>query len=140
MLLRLISSFLNLLYINSARFIYFLKKIAVVNWLQVVEKGDTVRIHYTGSFKGGKVFDTSYEDKAKKAGVYSRSREYRPLPVIVGAGQVIKGFEEALIGMKLNEEKEVTIPPEKGYGFGGHPLAGKTLVFKIKVVDIKKGK
>ena len=106
---------------------------------ETVEKGDTVRVHYIGSFKGGKVFDTSYEEKAKKAGVYQRSRDYKPLPVVAGAGQVIKGFDEALLGMKLNEEKEVEIPPEKGYGTSGrHPLAGKTLIFKIKVVEIKK--
>jgi FKBP-type peptidyl-prolyl cis-trans isomerase 2 len=52
---------------------------------------------------------------------------------------VISGFEEALVGMKVNETKEVTIPPEKGYGkVGRHPMAGKTLQFKLLVTNIKK--
>ena len=56
----------------------------------------------------------------------------------LGSGQVIAGFEEAIIGMGINEEKEVTLPPEKAYGkSGGHPMAGKTLVFKLRVTKIK---
>jgi FKBP-type peptidyl-prolyl cis-trans isomerase 2 len=52
---------------------------------------------------------------------------------------VIAGFEEALVGMKINETKEVTIPPEKGYGkVGRHPMSGKTLQFKLLVTNIKR--
>jgi FKBP-type peptidyl-prolyl cis-trans isomerase 2 len=52
---------------------------------------------------------------------------------------VIAGFEEALVGMKINETKEVTIPPEKGYGkVGRHPMVGKTLQFKLLVTNIKR--
>jgi peptidylprolyl isomerase len=52
---------------------------------------------------------------------------------------VINGFEEALVGMKVNETREVTFPPEKAYGrSGGHPMAGKTLQFKLLVTNIKK--
>ncbi len=52
---------------------------------------------------------------------------------------MIQGFDEALIGMKINEEKEVVIPPEKAYGkTGGHPMAGKTLQFKLRVTNIKR--
>ena len=52
---------------------------------------------------------------------------------------MISGFEEALVGMKVNETKDVTIPPEKGYGkVGRHPMAGKTLQFKLLVTNIKK--
>lgn len=103
-----------------------------------IKKGDTVRVHYIGKFQGGKVFDTSMMKEAQKAGLYNPSRDYKPLQVKVGAGQVIQGFEEALIGMKVNEEKEVAIPPSKAYGIkGSHPLAGKTLVFKLKIIEIK---
>ena len=74
-----------------------------------------------------------------KAGLHSPAREYEPLQVKLGGGQVIAGFQEALIGMKVNEEKEVTIPPEKAYGkAGSHPMAGKTLQFKLKVTNIKR--
>lgn len=103
------------------------------------QKGDTVSVHYIGKYVGGKVFDTSIESEAKKAGLYTPARDYRPLQVKLGAGQVIQGFEEALTGMAINEEKEVTIPPEKAYGKSGrHPMAGKTLVFKLRVTNIKR--
>jgi len=99
--------------------------------------GDTVRVHYVGRFPGGKVFDTSLEKEAVKAGIYQKSRDYKPLAVTLGAGQVIKGFNDAIVGMKTGEEKTVTLPPELAYGKKGkHPMAGKTLQFRITLVDI----
>jgi len=104
-----------------------------------VQKGDTVRVHYLGKFQGGKIFDTSMLKEAQKSGLFNPSRDYKPLQVKIGAGQVIQGFEEALLGMRVNEEKEVAIPPAKAYGMKGtHPLAGKTLIFKLKLVEIKR--
>lgn len=103
------------------------------------QKGDTVSVHYLGKFPGGKVFDTSMKSEAVKAGLFSPAREYKPLQVVLGAHQVIAGFEEALIGMKVNETKEVTLPPEKAYGkTGRHPMVGKTLQFRLLVTGIKK--
>ena len=103
------------------------------------QKGDTISVHYIGRFPGGKVFDTSMEKEATSAGLYNKARDYKPLQVTLGSGKVIAGFEEALIGMKMNEEKEVTIPPEKAYGkSGSHPMAGKTLQFKLRVTNIKR--
>jgi len=103
------------------------------------QKGDTVHVHYLGRYPGGKVFDTSMEKEAVSAGLYNRARDYKPLEVLLGAGKVIPGFEEALMGMKINEEKEVIIPPEKAYGKSGkHALAGKTLQFKLRVTNIKR--
>lgn len=103
--------------------------------------GDTVRVHYVGRFPGGKVFDTSLEKEAMKAGVYQKSRDYKPLTVTLGAGQVIKGFNDAIIGMKPGEEKTVTLSPELAYGkVGKHPMAGKTLQFRIILVDISAEK
>lgn len=103
----------------------------------VVEKGDTVKIHYTLSCNG-KVIETSMEEVAKEEGIYSDKKDYTPLEVLVGAGGVVKGVDEALPGMKLMEEKEVVVPPEKGFKNPRHPLHGKTVKFKIKVVDIFK--
>ena len=103
------------------------------------QNGDTVSVHYVGKFPGGKVFDTSMKAEAIKAGTFSLARDYKPLQVVLGKHQVISGFEEALVGMKVNETKEVTPPPEKAYGRSGrHPMAGKTLQFKLLVTNIKR--
>ena len=103
------------------------------------QKGDTISVHYLGRFPGGKVFDTSMEKEARSASLYNPARDYKPLQVVLGKAQVIQGFEEALTGMKVNEEKEVTIPPEKAYGkTGKHPMAGKTLQFKLRITNIKR--
>jgi len=103
------------------------------------QNGDTVSVHYVGKFPGGKIFDTSMKAEAIKAGLFNLARDYKPLQVVLGKHQVISGFEEALLGMKVNETKEVTLPPEKAYGrSGNHPMAGKTLQFKLLVTSIKK--
>jgi peptidylprolyl isomerase len=68
----------------------------------IVKKGDSVKIQYTGSLEDGTIFDSS------KAG--------EPLEFTVGGGQIIPGFDEAVEGMKLNEEKKVTIKAEDAYG------------------------
>ena len=70
--------------------------------MNVVGKGDTIKAEYVGTFEDGNVFD--------------KSEGRGPLEFVVGAGQMIAGFDEAVVGMKLNEEKNVTIPPEKAYG------------------------
>ena len=64
------------------------------------KNGDTVRVHYVGKFPGGKVFDTSLEKEAVRAGIYNKGRDYKPLKVTLGAGQVIKGFNDAIVGLK----------------------------------------
>lgn len=64
--------------------------------------GDTVRVHYTGTLDGGEVFDSS------------RGRD--PLEFTLGAGQVIPGFEEAVAGMSMGDERRVTIPSARAYG------------------------
>lgn len=103
------------------------------------QNGDIISVHYVGEFPGGKVFDTSMKSEAIKAGLFSPARDYRPLQVVLGAHQVISGFEEALIGMKINETKEVILPPEKAYSrTGRHPMAGKTLQFRLLITNIKK--
>lgn len=155
---------------------------------RTVKPGDKVHVDYTGKFENGTVFDTSREDVAKQAGIYVEGREYAPLTFVVGAGQVIQGFNEGVVGMKVGEEKTLTIPPEEAYGkydearimvipieklnltnkselpeagqtyqdmYGrplkvtavndthitidaNHELAGKTLIFDIKLISIEK--
>ncbi len=105
----------------------------------IAQNGDSVSVHYVGKFPGGRAFDTSMKSEAIKSGLYSPARDYKPLQVVLGAHQVIQGFEEALLGMKVNETKEITIPPEKAYGRQGrHPMAGKTLQFRLLLTNIRK--
>jgi len=138
----------------------------------VVKKGDKIKVDYEGSLEDGKVFDAS-------------SKHGKPLEFEAGEGVVVKGFDEAVIGMSVGEEKTVTLKPEDAYGEPNemaiqtvpkdkfpaegkvgmmvgvplpngqqiparitkindkevtldmnHLLAGKTLIFKIKIVEI----
>ncbi len=81
-----------------------------------VKKGDKIKVEYIGKHEDGSVFDTSIEEKAKEFGMHNPDREYAPLEVEIGAGQLIKGFDDGLLGMAKDEEKEVTLPPSEGYG------------------------
>lgn len=81
-----------------------------------VDSGNLVKANYTGKLENGQVFDSSEEDIAREAGVYNSEREYNPVEIRVGEGQLIPGFENALRGMKEGEKKEVAVPPEEAYG------------------------
>ena len=76
-----------------------------------------IKVTYTGKEKDtNEVFDTNNADDAKKAGIFIKERTYKPSLMIVGENQLIKGFEDALIGMKENDKKTIEVPPEKAYG------------------------
>jgi peptidylprolyl isomerase len=66
------------------------------------KNGDTVKVHYTGKLEDGTVFDSS------------QGRE--PLEFTLGTGQLIPGFDAAVVGMAVGENKTVTIPPDQAYG------------------------
>jgi len=83
------------------------------------KEGDTVKVHYTGKLKDGKVFDTS--------------REREPLEFTVGDGKVIQGFENAVIGMGPEDTKTVELSSDKAYG----PYR-KELVASIEKKDLPK--
>ncbi len=138
-----------------------------------VKNGDTVKVHYTGRFEDGMVFDSSVGGD--------------PLEFKLGGNEVIPGFEEAAVGMNIGDKKTVSIKPEEAYGpyndnlvvempkehfpedispelgmrliivdnngeelpvvvseiqdesvrlDANHPLAGKTLVFDIELVEV----
>jgi len=87
-----------------------------------VENGDNVSVDYVGSFVDGAVFDTSIEAVASENGILNMARNYEPLKLSVGAGQVISGFDKAMVGMKVGESKIVTIPPEDAYGISNPEL------------------
>ncbi len=67
-----------------------------------VTAGDTVSVKYKLTLDSGEIIDTSMDA--------------RPLKFVVGMGQMIKGFDAAVVGMKLNEEKSFVVPPAEGYG------------------------
>ncbi|RLE45883.1 peptidylprolyl isomerase [Candidatus Woesearchaeota archaeon] len=139
-----------------------------------IKKGDKIKVEYTGTLEDGTVFDSS-------------EKQGKPLEFEVGSGQVIKGFDDAVIGMEKGETKQITLSSDQAYGEHrpelikkvprdqlpkgqepkagmflmmrlpdgvqlpakitevsdkdvtidlNHPLAGKSLNFKIRVVDI----
>ncbi|NJE03072.1 peptidylprolyl isomerase [Thermococcus sp. MV11] len=82
-----------------------------------VQKGDVIRLHYTGRVKEtGEIFDTTHEEVAKEAGIYSEKGIYGPVPIAVGAGHVLKGLDEQLEGLEVGKKYEIIVPPEKGFG------------------------
>lgn len=89
--------------------------------------GKTLLVHYTGKLEDGTVFDSSIP-------------RGEPFPVHLGAGEVIKGWELGLLGMKVGEERTLTIPPELGYGKDGFPGVippSATLIFTVSLVAIQ---
>ncbi len=82
-----------------------------------VAKKDVIRLHYTGKIKEtGEIFDTTYEEVAKEAGIYREGAIYGPVPIAVGAGHVLKGLDEKLEGLKVGEKYTIELPPEKAFG------------------------
>lgn len=97
---------------------------------QTAKNGDTLVMNYTGRLTNGTVFDSNVDPKFGHV---------QPFTFTLGAGQVIKGWDEGLVGMKVGEKKTLTIPPEKGYGaqaVGSIP-ANSTLIFDVELVAIK---
>ena len=90
------------------------------------QMGNTVWIHYVGTFPEGEQFDSS------------RDRN-QPLSFRLGSGQVIQGFDMAVIGMKVGQRRKVTIPSNLGYGAagaGGVIPPNATLVFDLELMRI----
>ena len=83
-----------------------------------ITAGDTVTIEYTGRLDDDTVFDTTDESVAEEAGLLDQqpNREFEPLTVDVGEGNLIDGFEQGLIGLEVGDAETLTIPPEEAYG------------------------
>lgn len=84
------------------------------------KEGDTVKLHYTGKLKDGGVFNSTVDGD--------------PLEITIGEGQVIEGFEEAVIGMTPGESKTTTVPSEKAFG----PVKDD-LIFAVPRDQLPKG-
>jgi len=88
--------------------------------------GDKVEIHYTGSFPDGKKFDSSLD----------RNQTFS---FKLGAGQVIKGFDMGILGMKVGGKRKITIPSDLGYGSRGAGTVippDQDLVFEIELISV----
>ena len=92
-----------------------------------VEKYNIVTVNYTGLLEDGTKFDSSLNPGRT------------PFRFTVGAKQVIKGWDEGLIGMKVGGKRKLTIPPELGYGSrdNGPIPANSTLIFEIDLLGIE---
>ena len=81
-----------------------------------VQKGDFIKLSYTGKFDDGRVFDTTDEELAKKEEIFNPRGLYGGDVVIVGAGHTIEGLDEDLEGKEVGYSGSVDIPPEKAFG------------------------
>jgi peptidyl-prolyl cis-trans isomerase B (cyclophilin B) len=85
-----------------------------------IESGDTVTIEYVGRFEDGTIFDTSRYAVAVEHGLDDAQDagpgDFPALSFTVGAGDIIEGLDDALVGLNSGEEATVEVPPEKAYG------------------------
>jgi FKBP-type peptidyl-prolyl cis-trans isomerase len=87
------------------------------------KNGDTVAVHYVGTLNNGTEFDSSY-------------RRNEPFVFTIGAGEVIKGWDLGVAGMKIGGKRKLVIPPDLAYGNGGPPeLSDQTLTFIVEAID-----
>jgi peptidylprolyl isomerase len=93
----------------------------------VAGPGDTVSVHYTGKLKDGTKFDSSYDRN-------------QPIQFVLGAHQVIPGWDEGIAGMKVGEKRQLIIPSDLAYGANGTPDGtippNATLYFDVELMGV----
>lgn len=91
-------------------------------------RGKQVKVHYTGTLENGTKFDSSVDRR-------------QPFSFIIGVGQVIKGWDEGVMGMKVGGKRKLVIPANLGYGTrgaGGVIPPNATLLFDVELLDVQK--
>lgn len=92
----------------------------------VANDGDHVKVHYTGWFTDGKKFDSSVDAR-------------QPYSFTLGKGEVIKGWDEGVTGMKVGGKRQLRIPPELAYGEAGYKTIvppNATLIFDVQLLAV----
>ncbi|MFN2588974.1 MAG: FKBP-type peptidyl-prolyl cis-trans isomerase [Actinomycetota bacterium] len=92
-----------------------------------VARGDTIVVHYTGTLENGEEFDSS--------------RGGEPVSFVLESGSLIEGWVEGIPGMREGGRRELTIPPDLGYGEAGNPpvIPGDaTLMFDVEVIEVQE--
>lgn len=92
----------------------------------VANNGDRVKVHYTGWFTNGKKFDSTVDAN-------------QPYSFTLGKGQVIKGWDEGIAGMKVGGKRQLRIPPELAYGDAGYKTIvppNATLIFDVQLLAV----
>jgi FKBP-type peptidyl-prolyl cis-trans isomerase len=93
----------------------------------LAKTGGHVKVHYTGWLTTGKKFDSSVGTN-------------QPFDFTLGQSEVIKGWDEGIVGMKVGGKRQLRIPPELAYGAAGHPPQipeNATLIFDVQLVAVK---
>jgi len=95
---------------------------------EVAAPGDRVTVHYVGMLTDGKVFDSSRDSNT-------------PFTFTLGAGDVIRGWDEGVQGMKVGGRRQLVIAPDYAYGSRGiGPIPpNSTLIFEVELLDVEKG-
>lgn len=91
-------------------------------------QGKQVKVHYTGTLENGTKFDSSVDRR-------------QPFSFVIGVGQVIKGWDEGVMGMKVGGKRKLVIPANLGYGArgaGGVIPPNATLLFDVELLDVQK--
>jgi|Deesub1362A_J573_1020465.scaffolds.fasta_scaffold00018_13 FKBP-type peptidyl-prolyl cis-trans isomerase SlyD len=97
-----------------------------------IKEGDFVKISFTARLDDGTIIDTTDEELAKKEGIYSENGRYGDVTIILGAGHVVQGFEEALLGKEPGEKGSVKVEPSKGFGEHNPDLVEAISITKFK--------